>query len=184
MTTALLASKVSRLEEEVKSLRVGHQLDQTPCLVPALPPRNSTPLHSLLLSGADASGSLPLHHSTLSLPCLPVPATSATPSVPAAQGRANLKRIELPVFSGAVEDYWEFRQCFHTLVADSYTDHPLYLMQLKNHLRGEAKDMLRGITTVEEAWSVLDQHFGDHNAAIATITTRLRHLKVSVTAPH
>ena len=98
-------------------------------------------------------------------------------SVSAGLGRAHLKRMELPQFSGSIEDYLEFRETWHLLVAETYQNPSLYLLQLKNH-------MLRGVTVVAEAWAVLDSHYGDRNAAVATVTANLRHLKVSGTAAH
>ena len=105
-------------------------------------------------------------------------------SVSAGLGRAHLKRMELPQFSGSIEDYLEFRETWHLLVAETYQNPSLYLLQLKNHIPKEAKNMLRGVTVVEEAWAVLDSHYGDKNAAVATVTANLRHLKVSGTASH
>ena len=91
--------------------------------------------------------------------------------------------MELPTFSGKVEEYWEWREVFRALVTDDIMSPPLYIHQLKIHLKGDAKEMLQGVTRVEDAWEVLDMYFGDTTAAIATITAKLRHLKPGG-APH
>ena len=95
------------------------------------------------------------------------------------QGRAHLQRMALPRFEGALEDYWEFREVFHTLVANTYPEPALYLHQLKAQITQEGKNMLRGVVDKEEAWSILDQHYGDQNAAVTSIISRLRFLKPS-----
>ena len=98
---------------------------------------------------------------------------SSQPSVTAGMGRAHLKRMDLPQFSGSIEEYLEFRETWHVLVAETYQNPSLYLLQLKNHIPKEAKNMLRGVTVVAEAWAVLDSHYGDRNAAVATVTANL-----------
>ena len=58
-------------------------------------------------------------------------------------------------------------------MAKTYQNPSLYLLQLNNHITKEAKNMLRGVTVVAEAWAVLDSHYGDRNAAVAIITANL-----------
>ena len=99
------------------------------------------------------------------------------------QTLAHIKRVELPQLSGKVEDFWEWRGVFRALVTDASPPPPLYLHQLRTHLKGDAKEMIQGITNIEDAWQVLDMQFGDTSAAIVTITTKLRHLKLGG-APH
>ena len=81
--------------------------------------------------------------------------------------------MELPQFSGKVEDYWEFQVVFRALVDKLYTDHMLYITQLKNQLISEGRSMLRRIVDRAEAWEVLDQHYGDRNATVVTTLSRL-----------
>ena len=66
---------------------------------------------------------------------------------------------------GEFVDYWEFREVFRTLVDELYPEHMLYIKQLKNLLPKEGKNVLRGVVIRQEAWVVLDQHYGDsgHN---------------------
>ena len=68
-------------------------------------------------------------------------------------------------------------------MTDASLPPPLYLHQLRTHLKGDAKEIIQGITSIEDAWQVLDMQFGDTSAAIVTITTKLRHLKLGG-APH
>ena len=98
-------------------------------------------------------------------------------SVSFQQGRAHLQRMALPRFEGALEDYWEFREVFHTLVANTYPEPALYLHQLKAQITQEGRNMLRGVVDKDEAWRILDQHYGDQNAAVTSIISRLRLLK-------
>ena len=65
-------------------------------------------------------------------------------------GRAHITPVELLTFSGEVEDFWEFREVFTTVVRDVYLEPALHLMQLRNHLKpGRERDMIKGITGVE-----------------------------------
>ena len=87
------------------------------------------------------------------------------------QGQAYLPRAALPSFGGEVQDYWEFREVFRSLMDGVYLEPSVYIMQLKNQLTAkEAKNMLRGVRSIPKAWSILDSHYGDRLAAIATIT--------------
>ena len=92
--------------------------------------------------------------------------------------------MELPQFSGKVKDYLEFREVFRSLVAEIYTEHMLYITQLKNQLPTDGKNMLRGIVHRNEAWEVLKRQYDDRNAAVATILSGLQHLKFSGSSSH
>ena len=72
------------------------------------------------------------------------------------QGRAHLQRMALPQFSGAVEDYWEFREVFHTLVGNTYPEPVLYIHQLKAHITQEGKNIMRGVADITEALRSLE----------------------------
>ena len=72
-------------------------------------------------------------------------------SISYGKGRAHLQRMSLPQFSGAVEDYWEFREVFHTLVGNTYPEPALYIHQLKAHITQEGKNMLMGVADINEA---------------------------------
>jgi hypothetical protein len=112
---------------------------------------------------------------TTSSPHLGPPAS--TSSMQNSRGRAHIQRIPLPQFSGQVEDFWEFREVFQSLASGEYPDPALYLLQLKNCLKEDGRNMLRGITEVGEAWALLERHYGNRNAAVSTILTRLRNIK-------
>jgi hypothetical protein len=101
------------------------------------------------------------------------------------QGQAYLPRISLPSFGGEVQDYWEFREVFRSLVEGVYLEPSVYIMQLKNQLAPkEAKNMLQGVRSIPEAWGILDSHYGDRLAAITTITATLRNHKTTGQAAH
>ena len=88
------------------------------------------------------------------------PPPGAEPSPPPAQqpqhtacnsSRSTIARIELPFFSGDIQDYWEFRGAFRALINADWTECELYLLQLKRRLlKKDTKNMLKGITEVAE----------------------------------
>ena len=91
-----------------------------------------------------------------------------------------IKRVELPQFSGEAEDYWQFREVFLTLIDELYIEHAthasqnmLYIMQLKNQLPTVGNNMVRGAMDRHKAWKVLNLHYGDRNAAVVSIISRL-----------
>ena len=183
LATAAIA-EVARILEDLAVVRHSWRPPPVPNSLPPLSQRTSTPLASL-------PPSLPLAPHN---PLLPPSASqscshqcSGTPGscMAGAPVRAHIERMKLPRFSGKAEDYWEFRECFHTLVKDAYPEPALYLLQLKQHLDSrEAQNLLRGMTVVQEAWNTLDQHFGDEDAAINTVLANLRRLKLSGNSPH
>ena len=46
-------------------------------------------------------------------------------------------------------------------------------MQLKQRLPKEGRDLLSGITSVEEAWEILGHHYGNKEMVIATVIQEL-----------
>jgi hypothetical protein len=101
-------------------------------------------------------------------------------------GRAAscIKRLEPESFSGRVDEYWQWREDFQAMLKGVYSSAGLYMIQLRQHIKDQrGRSMLLGIQDVNVAWNTLDAHYGDKNAAIAFITSRLRQT-VLVGAPH
>ena len=74
--------------------------------------------------------------------------TSHLPS----QVQAYLPRVALPTFGGEVQEYWEFKEAFQSLVGEVYRAPSVYIMQLKSQLKAtEAKNMLIGVRNINEA---------------------------------
>ena len=73
----------------------------------------------------------------------------------ASHGRASTRRVELPLFSGKVEDYWEFREVFSALMDEPYTEHMLFITQLRSQLPTDDLNMLRGLVDRHKAWELL-----------------------------
>ena len=132
-----------------------------------------------LQSGAPPQQHLDHTHASRS----PNAATHST-NLSCVQGRAHIKPVELPKFNGNVKDFWEFKKIFSTLVEDVYLEPALYIMQLKNHLKPEAQEMIKGVTEVQRAWSILGQYYGDKSAAIVTTTSKLCNFKTKGSAAH
>ena len=80
-----------------------------------------------------------------------------------------LEKVQLPTFSGQVGDYPDFKGQFRELAAnDGYTS-VIELAQLRRKLTVEARSVVEGVMNVEEAWTMLDDRYG--NAEVAVITT-------------
>jgi hypothetical protein len=95
-----------------------------------------------------------------------------------------IKRLEPESFNGKADEYWQWREDFQAMLKGVYSSAGLYMIQLRQHIKDQrGRSMLLGIQDVNEAWSTLDAHYGDKNAAIAFITSRLRQT-VLVGPPH
>ena len=93
--------------------------------------------------------------------------------------KINTKKVVLPQFLGKVKDYWGFRVAFRALVHELHSEHVPYITQLKSQLPTDGKIILRGVENRHKAWEVLDQFFGDRNAVMAAILSRLQSVELS-----
>ena len=76
---------------------------------------------------------------------------------PEIQRRGHVERVTIPTFSGAPEDYHEFRRVFTELTGGEGYSPAVLMAQLRTHLPVDAKKLVEGIVTVGEAWKELER---------------------------
>ena len=97
---------------------------------------------------------------------------------PLAQRQPNwLPRAELPEFKGTLTEWAKFRRGFQALADDQYPD-AVYLHQLKARIPREGQNLLLQILSADEAWRVLDGHYGNKDIIVATVVERLLNTKL------
>ena len=86
---------------------------------------------------------------------------------------SHLPRAELPSFLTGKQTEWaEFRRCYQAMADGQYED-PIYLHMLKTKLPKEGKNLLAGITEVQEAWQVMENFYGKTQIIIACVVEEL-----------
>ena len=93
--------------------------------------------------------------------------------------RSYLERSKLPVFSGKVEEFPEFRKQFQELIKDEGIPEAVLLSKLKTAVPAEGRELLVGVETMQAAWASLQKRYGDRKVAILTIQARLSRLTLS-----
>ena len=107
---------------------------------------------------------------------------ASAPSRPGSAATSHLERVQLPVFSGQMAEYPEFRGTFRELAA-GYSD-ILELAQLRNKLHREGKAVIDGILDIKVAWQLLDERFGNEEVAlISTLRTMQEFRTTKSTGP-
>lgn len=71
--------------------------------------------------------------------------------------KGNLNRLSLPTFTGNEQDYGEFKRTFMELVQAEVMEDSIFLAHLRMNLPIEAKDLIAGITSREDAITKLDK---------------------------
>ena len=115
-----------------------------------------------------------------------VPAATPATSEPEGCSRRGgfLERVKLPMFSGAIEDYGEYKSQFKELCrGESYTD-VIVLAQMRQKLPKEALSLIYGIGTSGEAWARLDETYGNTDLQVLAALKRLRNFKVGKSSAH
>ena len=95
-----------------------------------------------------------------------------------------LEKVQLPSFSGKVGDYPDFKGQFRELAAnDGYTS-VIELAQLRRKLHVEGRAIVEGVMGVEEAWSMLDDRYGNAEVAVVTTLQALQRFRTSKSSWH
>ena len=76
-------------------------------------------------------------------------------------GSGHVEKVKLPSFSGNIEDYAEFKSCFRLLCNGERYSAVLELAQMRTKLPKDAIQAIYGLTSPEEAWSRLDEMYGN-----------------------
>ena len=90
--------------------------------------------------------------------------------------RSFVERSKLPVFSGKVEEFPEFRKQFQELTKEEGFPEAILISKLKTAVLAEVRELLVGVDTISGAWSSLQKRYGDRKVAILTIQARLTKL--------
>ena len=106
----------------------------------------------------------------------PTTRTARDKPVEVSRFRSYLERSKLPVFSGQVEEFPEFRKQFQELVRNEDIPEAVLLSKLKASVPAEGKELLVGVEIMSQAWSNLQKRYGDRKVAILTIQARLSKL--------
>ena len=69
-------------------------------------------------------------------------------------------------------EWAKFHRGFQALPDDQYPD-AVYLHQLKTRIPREGQNLLSQILSADEAWRVLDGHYGNKDIIVATILHKL-----------
>ena len=114
-----------------------------------------------------------------------VPVTTQNSAPTTCQRRGGfLERVKLPVFSGSVEDFGEFKTQFQELCRGESFTGVVELAQLRQKLPKDAAALLTGLTTPDEAWDRLDETYGNVDLQALEALKRLRSFKATKSAPH
>ena len=93
--------------------------------------------------------------------------------------RANVERVSIPTFSGAAEEFHEFRRVFEELTEGERYSPAVLLAQLRKHLPELARKLIQGYTNIGDAWLELERRYGSRECAIISAREKLMsiHLK-------
>ena len=72
-----------------------------------------------------------------------------------------LEKSKPPKFSGDELDFPEFKRKWSSQVSKAYLPEESELDKLRDAVPRDARDQLYGVITLEEAWSILSQRYGD-----------------------
>ena len=94
-----------------------------------------------------------------------------------------IEKAKIPVFSGRLEDYPDFKDQFRDLTQNCGHPPSALLQQLRDKVPSEAKTELVGAKSLEEAWESLDERYGDVDMTTKMIKERLNNLKLDPFQP-
>ena len=87
--------------------------------------------------------------------------------------------IRLPAFSGKVEDFPDFRFQFQDL-RENFDCPPFHLLALlRERIPHNMKSELQGIRSVDEAWALMEERFGDMDLLVKVVRDNLYQLKLT-----
>ena len=90
----------------------------------------------------------------------------------------RLAKVGLPVFSGKLEEWSDFKRLFLELTQEELFSPCFVLANMRQQLPSEAVELMAGITDPEEAWKRLDRRYGNRLQAILHAKQRLKTCKV------
>ena len=85
--------------------------------------------------------------------------TTATTAAPGRMG-PKIERLPLPDFKGGqLKDYAKFKRDWKNVVGASF-EPAIELQYIKEKVPARIRDLVEGLTTMEELWELLDDEFG------------------------
>ena len=103
---------------------------------------------------------------------------SSVSSVPSSAVNQNfrpyMEKLKVPVFSGKVEDFPEFRSVWR----DMLSSHPesIQVQYIKGNVPAKDSRRIAGVKTMEEVWKRLEKVYGDTQLNIVTVKASLENL--------
>ena len=88
--------------------------------------------------------------------------TTPAPTTTAAPGKMGpkIERLPLPDFKGGqLRDYAKWKRDWKNIVADRY-EPVMELQMIREKVPEKVKDLVEGLTTMEEVWALLDEEYG------------------------
>ena len=96
----------------------------------------------------------------------------------------HVEKVKLPVFSGKLEDFSEWRNQFKELCKGEMYTPVLELAQMRLKLPREALAAIAGLQSPVQAWIRLEDVYGNRELSILSALKNLRDFKASKTASH
>ena len=92
----------------------------------------------------------------------------------------KIQPLQLPVFRGEPREYARFRREFSDTVEKRFTDPQVRCLYLQNQcLKGQARELVRGLNTYDTVIERLDQRYGRSSMIVNEILRELESLKIS-----
>ena len=89
----------------------------------------------------------------------------------------DLKKSEPPKFKGDILEFPEFKRKWKALVSNAGLPEESEVDKLKDSVTKEGRDLLYGVTNMEEAWKRLDKKFGDPRLISNQLKNDLKNVK-------
>lgn len=109
-------------------------------------------------------------------PSVPIVASSTVSQAGGKKLRVKCEKADSPKFSGMVLDYFDFRKEFEYVYDQEYTNEDK-LFILRRSVPTDAKCWIEGINSIDEAWNVLNKHYGDPRLVSDAILTDISKIK-------
>ena len=96
--------------------------------------------------------------------------------VPTAQANARrgyMERVSIVTFTGAPEDFHEFKRVFTELTEGECYSPAVLLAQLRKHIPETARKLIQGYMDIKEAWMELERMYGSRESAIISARDKL-----------
>ena len=94
------------------------------------------------------------------------------------------EKMKLPIFTGKSLDYVDFKIKWMDQVHTAGFNELQELANLKDKIPKNATDKMFGITTLEDAWKILDNNYGNRELTVSLLKNKLKNIKPSAKEDH